>query len=445
MFVQGRYAAAAEALDDPAVRDLYGEHERLLWLLDRGAIALAEDDTELAIEMLEEAERNIEQRHKLNLGDQALEWLWNDTAAPYIAEPYEDMYVNVLKLLAQLEAGHVQGGATVEARRLAGKANVLRDRFLQYTQRLTNRGGSDYSSALRSTASLSSGGAGSSRAGSVSTTNAEGEFVESPLGTYLTAVAFMFSGEPEMQRVAGKRLLDSIRLQQGLVGIIDAAEFEGLDTLAPAEGNLLVVALSGRAPTKDAESIGPIPVFDWPVYFELPVLKGGSAEVGSARVLVAPAAGGTGNSDSSGAPVATADAVAFELPLVEDMRSVAHENHRRQLPLIYARALLRSSIKAGASFAITRGIRQEGKDGWTAVAAVVAGMAAVALTERADLRAWIYLPGMAHAKLVAIDPGDHLVRVEYLSHGGGLAYATPWQRVTIPEGGLATVVEHYWR
>jgi hypothetical protein len=424
-FSSGGYEQAAAALDEGETEGLYGDKNRLLWWLDRGAVALALDDHEQAIELLERAEAFMESNHGPGALDEAGRWLLNDTAVAYTGEPYEEIYVNVLKLLAQLERGVIDGGATVEARRLAGKADVLRDRYLEFREAVYSQGGQGFGDVARSS-------------GGLVAQNLEGEFIESTLGTYLTAVTFMASGDYEYQRVAARRLLDSIRLQAGLIGPVRAADFEGLGERSLGPANLLVVALSGRGPTKDSETFGPIPVFDWPVYFQIPVLRGGGSDAVGARVVLARA---------DGPPPAGGEA--YSMALVEDMAAVATENHRRQLPLIYARTLLRSSLKAGASFAVTRSVRQAGNEGWSAVAAVIGGLAAVALTERADLRSWVFLPAQAHVTLLEVQPGEHRVRVEYLSAGGGVLYATPWETVRVPDPSsgeeLATLVEHYWR
>jgi len=136
------------------------------------------------------------------------------------------------------------------------------------------------------------------------------------------------------------------------------------------------------------------------------------------------------------------------------MLAVSIENHRRQLPLIYARTLLRSQLKAAASFAATRAVHNSGHHGGTQDAIelgmILAGLAFVSLTEKADLRCWVFLPARADVGLLKLPPGEHRLRVEYLSATGGLLYAGPWRTITVPGkegtgGGLVTIVEHFWR
>jgi hypothetical protein len=430
LYARGEFRRAAELMDDPATRRLYGRNEELLYWLDRGSLALANDDPQTTIRMLELAEARMEGKQELSAGEQAAQWLVNDNARPYLGEPYESMYTNVLKLLAQLERGVVQGGATVEARRLASKANMLRDRYLKYRDAVVREGGPGFEGDLRR----------AMPSGNLIAVNEEGQFIESPLGTFLTAVTFMHAGDPSNQQVAARRLISSIQLQRGLIGPVDPAAFEGLGDRAPQPGDVLVVALSGRGPYKRAERIGPIPIFDWPVYFELPVVVGGGSVVRSVRVLRQDAAAPEGS-----------PAEAIPMALVEDIASVARENHRRQLPLIYARALLRSTLKAGASYAATQAIRRntdKDTEDLAALGGVIAGLAFLMATERADLRAWVFLPGQAHATLFNLPPGEHRLRIEYLDATGRVLHATGWHEITVPEGAvgasLTTIVDQYW-
>lgn len=272
----GRHDLAAAMLDDPRVRELYGSRSELLWELERGSAALYQGDPQLAVRLLDDAERRIDGRREKSLGDQLASWTINDAAASYIAEPYEDIYVNVLKLIAQLSAGNLDGGASVEARRLGPKADRLRDEYLRY------RDGLEASSPR------------AARSGGLVAVNEEGEFLESPLGTYLAALTFMKLGEREYQRVAGRRLLSSIRLQGGLIGPVREEDFAGLDGMDPDAVNVVVVALSGRGPTKYPETVGPIPLGTVPVYFELPRLRVHPSVVASARVEVRAAESGGG-------------------------------------------------------------------------------------------------------------------------------------------------------
>lgn len=113
LHARGQYEVAAKVLDEK--RKDYGRKNEVLWKLDRGATALALGDDATAIALLNEAEDEIERKRERSRGETIGQWVFNDTAAAYVAEPYEDLYLNVIKMAAQLQAGRIEGGATVES------------------------------------------------------------------------------------------------------------------------------------------------------------------------------------------------------------------------------------------------------------------------------------------------------------------------------------------
>ncbi len=415
LHAQGRYDQIAADLDKESTRKTYGSRNAALWDLERGATALALDDPQTAIAMLENAERRIELKREESAGDVFAQWALNDRAAPYIPEPYEDHYVNVLKLLAQLERGVISGGATVEARRLGSKADRLRDEYLSYRQ--------------RANADIEQSGLSETVSDGLVVANDEGRFIESPLGVYLSAVTFMKDGNNEFQGVAGRRLIQAIELQEGLIGNVNADDFRDIESMSSDSVNVLIVALSGRGPTRYAEVNGPLLIGTVPVYFELPRLRTHPSEVSSVVAQVQ-------------------DGASINLALIEDLSSVAIANHERVLPLIHARSVIRYAIKAGISVIATEAARKAAADSdqeLVQVLGALAGLLTLAATERADLRCWTMLPGQAHVTLLKLPPGEHTIRLNYTSWAGNNVYQTPWRQIKVTPDGLTTVVEHYWR
>ncbi|MHC4589524.1 MAG: COG3014 family protein [Planctomycetota bacterium] len=377
---QGRYDLIEEALDDPDNEIRERKKDELLWMLDRGTVALVLDDAPTTVEVLNEA---------------------------------EDIYVNVLKMLAHLEAGRIRGGATVEARRLATKVDLLRDEYLQLERRLAESGSTtaDFGAAGGRDVAVVPGG----------------EFIESTLGTYLTAVTFMQAGERSNQAVAARRLRQAIDAQRNLIGPVNAQAFGGLETLRPDDVNFLAVALSGQGPYKVSQPVGPLIVHGAPIYFELPVLHEIPSEVAAVRLQF------------EGARPRTTD-----LNLIENLGSVAHENHRRQLPVTYMRTMARA---AGKSFALHEAGRAlyDHDNGGLAALVLLGGLLLLAGTEQADLRCWTMLPGQAHVQLMSLEPGRHRARLEYLDARGAVVHRSPPRDLQITAGRLTTVVEAYWR
>jgi hypothetical protein len=384
----GMLERADRELADPRVQDLYEPRSRTLLELERGALALLLGRPEDALRHLEEAERRIDLWREASASDVVAQWVLSDAATTYLPGPYEDLYVNVLKMLAQYALGRIEGGVTVEARRMARKANLLRDRYMELSRELDRRGGPTLVEAMRH------------RPGARPD---EGVFVESTLGIYLSALAFMQTGESEFQRVAERRLFEALEAMGGLSGGVEPARFRGLGELPRGRYNVLVVALSGRAPTRTVERVGPIPILSLPVYLELPRLVTHPSLVKGARVWV------EGGSE------------ALELDLIEDLSAVAEENHRRQLPQIYARTVLRYILKASGTMVATEAVarRQSREDrDLVRVLGGLAGLGLLMATERADLRCWSFLPGQARVGLLSLEEGRHRITVEFTGLGG---------------------------
>jgi hypothetical protein len=403
---EGRWEEAAQSLDRADTKGLYGDRNELLWLFDRGSVAQAMGDHPTAIDTLNRAEDIMDRERGENIGDVLGALLINDTLRRYTGEPYEDIYVNVLKMLAHLEAGVIDGGATVEARRIASKANMLRDRYLEIYPATRRKAIGEIGDAQRGGSISTSEGfvpswvtdMPASVAGTVATNDA-GQFIESTLGLYLTAAVWMHAGEPGNQRVAAERLAQTIGLHRELMRGVDPDDFADLATRAPGESNLLIVALSGLGPRKGAFRFPPIIIDGAPIYFELPVVRTGPGAASGARVII-------GRDNASA------------LALVEDLGQVAAENHRRQLPVTYVRTLARAAVKALATREAVKAIEDKNDDDLVRFGVNLAGLLVPVLTERADLRAWETLPGKAHVGMVSLPPGEHRVRVEWLTQGG---------------------------
>ena len=418
MHAQGRYEQAEALLDSDAGAAMYAERNELLYRLDRGSVEFAVGQNDDALAQWNDAEDIMATRRRVEPGEAVAAFLLNDNQRPYLGEPYEYMYVNVFKMLAQLERGDVVGGATVEARRMAIKANQLRDEYARLSESIFTETGAP-------TEDLPESGE------RILDLDSAGEFIESPLGLFLSVATFLHAGEPENQRVAARRLQESLRAQGDLVGDVDPEDFDGIAEISPADANLVVVAFSGIGPFKEAFRFPPIIIDRTPIYFELPVVRWIPSEARAARIVVT--------------EEATGETQTASLDLVENLGRVAEVNHRRQLPLIYARTFARAAAKS-IGFTIAANAVEDSNDRDAGVLMALAGLGILAATERADLRAWQFLPGQAHAALLAAPQGTARAHIEWLSRSGEVVYASP-ERIIEPAspGRPAALVEFYWR
>lgn len=423
---QGRWEEAAESLDAPGTKDLYGTRNELLWLYDRGTVAQALGDSATTVETLNRAEAIMDTKRGENIGDVLSALLINDTLRRYTGEPYEDIYLNVFKMLAHMQAGVIDGGATVEARRLASKANMLRDRYLEIYPATRRRAARSIADAQRSsrdrflTPSLDP--RLPAAVGGTVAENEHGEFIESTLGLYLTVAVWMQMDDPGNQRVAAERLAQTIGLHADLMRGVDPDDFADLATRTPDESNLLVVALSGLGPTKRVFRFPPLLIDGAPIYFELPVVRAGPSAAASARVII--------DRDPP-----------EQLAFVENIGEVAQENFRRALPLTYIRTLVRAAVKALAVREGVKAFEDRNDNDWGRLGVYIGALLVPGLTERADTRAWESLPGKAHVGMFALPPGTHRVRIEWMNSAGFVVDESQLFTVTVErEGDFRAVV-----
>ena len=411
----GAYGEVIEVLESEKGRNFYADRDRLLYYLDLGLARFAAGDDEGAIGALTTAEAIMDSRFEENAGDVFSKLVLNDTLANYLGEPYEDIDCNVFKLLAQLEQGVIQGGATVEARRLASKVDMLRDEYLELTSKIESddrAGGDDRFKG----------------APSVVAEAESGQFIASPLGEFLTALTYMLTGDPANQSVAARRLTQAIEAQGDLIGFIDPEPFLDLETMRPADANALAVAFAGPGPRKTALRVGPIPIHNTPIYFELPILEYPVSETAQVVVLIEREDGSISETP---------------LHLIENMAHVATVNHERQLPQVYLRTLLRTASKSVALTVATQSASDDGAQ----LAILLGGLALMAATEKADLRCSRLLPGQAYVGLLDLTPGAHRISYRFLSSGGGTLYETAPTDITISDrpDEFVTTIEWFWR
>lgn len=386
----GSWAEAAAAIDRAYDDGLYGEANALLYQLDRGTLAMVLGDHEQAFHRLDRAEYLIDYNFTRSLSADWASWIINDKTMPYAGEPYEDQYVNVLKMLMHLRTGRLENGAVTEALRLREKSDEWRDKYVELKQWAGKS--ADTQAAMKSLT-------GQDRYLQVQD---EGEFIESTLGMYLSTLLWAHLGERNDQRIAAENLLGAVEMQREINPGVRRETFEGLAELQPDDVSLVVVALSGRPPYKQAKRVR-LPLNDVYIKIEWPELVRRPSDVRSIVVRID-------------------DGPGHELPLVENMGAVAAAMYERQLPMIYTKALTRSIGKSVAGgMLIHQAKRAKSGNGAEAELGVLGAYLAnilISETEQADLRHWATMPSRAHAQHFALEPGTHRVTIEFLNRNG---------------------------
>lgn len=431
---QGRYQDARRLLEDPRTRDdVYGKRDAVLWQLETATANIACGDYKEAVRLLDDAETYTAYNYERTGGEVLAQWAINDAAAAYAAQPYEDLYVNVFKQLCFLQEGDLNN-ASAESRRLLDKSKALGGFMQQYIRQIERSDSSGFvqkgSSSFRPSSSR------------------QGEYITSPLGAYLAALIAAKTGNTAGQDEAATRLRQSLGEQRSFVGSIRPDQFENLDTIAPDSFDVIVIAFSGRAPVKESRQVDAA-FGQGRTEIPFPMMRRGiSSRVTAARIEFAsgglPPPGNVTVPDQPPAaapasPITTLDRA--NLQLVEDLGAVVAENFARTESAIYTRTIARIAIKAGIVAGAAYGVHASTKDDrWTAVTAL-AGLAYIWLTERADLRSWVMLPGQAWVGAVKAPPGADQARVVYVIAGGG-EIASPWRPIRVSEAAPATVIGH---
>lgn len=411
-YAKGQFSEAARTLDTPEAVEAHAARNRLLWNLERASLALYLRDYDRALALFDDAENDAAYQYDPNAVDVLAQWTFNDTGARYTAQPYEDMYISVMKQIAYLAQGRIDGFATAESRRHLGKAAHLRDVYGKYMTTLTSGSRGEYVNNV-----------GNANAPQV-TKDDEGQFIESTLGTYLAMMIFTHTGEANLQEQTARSLRDAVQKQRAFSGGVDLKNLERNESLRPGEFNVVVVALSGRGPTKVEGSLR---------------LAGLGIPIEYPKLVVSPHIADGAYLEVEGQPGASD---AQPLFLIEDFGLTAVENYRRAEPVQYARTLIRLGAKLGlVTTATIVANNQEATREYTALIAAV-GALAVWASEQADLRCWSMLPGQARVGHHQLPPGSYRVRVRY-DRGGTTVFRSPWETISVSSGKLTTVVTHF--
>lgn len=406
---RGDFAGAARELDHANDEMLYGSKNEVLWLLERGATAAATGDSKLAVSALNRAEAQTELFYSQSASDIAGQWLIGERASRYITRAYENQYINVIKMLAHLQAGTIDNGPTVEAKRMASKADRMRDKFADVLDEVRSKGIDDEY-----------------------TLQSPGAFIESPLGVYLSAISFRENGQSEMAATALARLRTAAAAQAGLGISGDTSYVDELVGMKASQQDALFVAVGGVGPRLTRQSVGPIYIYLTPIYFELPQIDPGGSRATRAMVEIEEPDGSTRT---------------IELDLIEDLSAVAEANFQQELPVVHARTYVRALTKSGlitaGGVALMNSSADESVKAAGLIASVIGGLLYLSATEKADVRCWSMLPGVAWAGVMDLPEGDHKARLVFLGPGGQRLHVGEWATVRGGAYGLDSVIE-YW-
>lgn len=390
-----RPAEALAVLD----RQQHADRDRLLYLLNRAMLLRQTGDYPGSSAHFERAKVLIDELSALSLREQVASFLINDATRSYGGEPHEQVLLHLYAALNYLEAG---------------EADAARVEALQVDLRLR---------ALAEQAP-------------------ESPFSADPFARYLTGLIYDERGEwsdamiayrkaYEAYRAHGERYhlavppalrADLLRLaaRMGLDGELEryrqafGADEPEEPPLAGGRGEVVFLLHRGLAPIKREETVVlPDPTSGLLVSLSLPRYERRPREAAQARVS---AAGRTALTE-----------------VAEDIEAIALQNHQALVPGITARALARAVAKNAAAKQVKK--KNEG-------AALLLNLAAV-LTERADTRSWLTLPGQIQVARLPLPAGRHDLALEVLGAGGRVLCRQGYPGVPV-EAGRRTYLSYHW-
>ncbi len=400
-FSSKNFESAADELDRSERKEIYKKKDEVLLNLERGMVHHFSGNYELSNKFFAEAELGIEENFTRSIIRGVQSMLISDNSLTYGGEDYEDVYINVFKSLNFIHQNDFES-ALVEARRIAFKLEGIEVR---------NRGLAEMFARSDSLAEAD--------------WKTGNRIVEnSALGHYLSAVLFAKTGRPDNARIETERTFRAINDQQKAFSFTAPPRQEIEKIQYGNEYNLLITGFSGRSPTKiqsDARLFAG--KYSTYVKISLPSLKMHNSSVTRVEIVVG-------------------DTLTIPTFVIEEMDKVAADVYKVKEPLIYARALTRSLIKATGSTLATREVSKQSES--LGILTWLAGVIGQEISEKADLRSWQTLPGKAHVNVARLPPGTHNIKLNYYSQQNRLLYSDNQTVEVGSDNSLALIESLYW-
>ncbi|WP_322567147.1 hypothetical protein [Thiohalophilus sp.] len=377
-------AAALAALD----KQHHPERNRVLYHLNRAMLLHMLGDYAASNDEFEQAKNVIEQYQATSISEESAAFFINDGTRTYTGSSLEQLMLHVYAAINYLLQNQVDA-ARVEA--------------LQIDVRLRQLQEADPDSILSI----------------------------DPFVRYLTGLIYEQLGEIDNAMIAWRKAYNAYLEHQKVYGINVPrilkqdllrvsrqlglteeyneyqARFDVEDRQRDREQSELIVLFhKDLAPIKRSQRIAQVdPTTGYLVHFALPVYEPRHSHLSHARVVVA------------GQRTRTEP--------MEDISAIALRTLQENMSAITARALARAVVKYKMS-------RQAGEnDGLAGLLMNIAGV----VSEQADTRSWLTLPGEIQMARVTLPPGDYNVSLELIGMSGQVTHSRQLGRVNLSPGG----------
>lgn len=403
-FASADYDGTASLVSKYKNDGTYNSKDHVLMHLEMGTATHFAKNYEESNASFERAEYEIEDLFSKSISRGIASFLVNDNVLAYDGEDYEDIYINAFKALNFIHLYDLEA-ALVEARRVSYKLSQLNYKYNDIITALSN--------------------ADTSKIDEDKWKSGKTNLQNSAFGHYLSAILFAKTGKIDDARISYNRFISSSQEQPSSKD--DYAEtWSSLETITqPNSYNLLVQVFTGQSPYKSQHDLE-LFIEETNTYlkYSLPKLNLFNSSVSTVRISI--------NESETNKILHT----------IEHLDVVAKEVYKVKEPIIYARTIVRASLKAIATQAASKEIKE--KDETLGKVFKFLGNVAQNATEKADLRGWQTMPGVVHGTVLKLPIGTHTITIEYLSESGAVVH-TDVQEVNIQtESGLELLESIYW-
>lgn len=402
-YSSGDYTSTARFIESLDQKGVYKSKDRVLLLLERGMINHFAGNYEASSDYFTKAEDQIDELFTKSVSRALQSFVVNDNSLAYDGEDYEDIYLNVFKSLNYIHMNNLES-ALVEARRVTHKLGLLNQKYNGLVETLSKQ-------------DTTSTGKDKWKTGETNVQN-------SALGHYISAILFAKTNKPDNARIEFENLIKAYQDQPSVYSMSRPQRSDLQNITDPDGYNILIQAFAGRAPVKIQNDFRIyLEESDTYLKFSLPTLEMYNTQVKSVKVKLE-------------------NGQTYNLNLIEEMDLVAKEVYKVKEPIIYARTVVRTFLKAAAANRMKKRAKKENE----ALGAFVniASKIAQETTEKADLRSWQTMPGKAFSTVLKLPPGDHKIEIQYYGHSGRLLHSFTKDIVVADNEGLELIETNYW-
>lgn len=396
----GRYSEAAQRIEQFRQQHKYQKKDRVLYYLDKGAVLHYDKKWSDSNNLLEAADRAMEELFTKSISKAAASMLLNDNVLDYYGEVYENLYVNIFKALNYLKLNRFDD-AYVEIKRVNDKLVLLDDKYGKLVEEMNRADTSGIQIEKKAV-----------------------KFYNDAIAHYLSYLIFRAEGEYDNSRISYEKMQSAWDLHPE---VYDHPIPSFLNQKPDFDGTKLnIVAFTGNAPYKAAVG-GKITTYDSLIHVSdlsgykqnlilpFPGVKQGYHFKFAFPEIRMP------ESNTNRIEVYVDNQLTGELELLEDMGKVAQHTFAAKKNIIYFKTLIRTVLKGLASARAKEKLRKKAgaEDNFLLGALINLGVdAAVDATENPDLRSWRTMPRYCFTGEVKISPGLHHIEIRlYNTYG----------------------------